>query len=144
MSTRAASLAIRGLAVAYGGGVHALRGVSITVKPGTIVAVLGANGAGKTTLLRAVTGLLALHDGRIVRGTIELDGASLARRDASARVRAGVAQVMEGGRVFGKLTVRENLRIGAFTRRDGAAKNGTVRDGVLDLFPRLAERLGQG
>ena len=133
---------MRDLAVVYSDAVHALRGVTLEVPGGTIVALLGANGAGKTTLLRAVTGLLGLHRGRIVHGTIELDGASLGRADAAARVRAGLAQVMEGRRVFAQLTVEENLRIGAFTSRDKAAGKA-ARDRVLELFPRLGERLGQ-
>jgi branched-chain amino acid transport system ATP-binding protein len=138
----ASALAIADLAVVYSDAVHALRGVTLDVEAGTIFAVLGANGAGKTTLLRAVTGLLGAHQGRIVRGTIELDGASLTRSGAAARVRAGLAQVLEGRRVFAELTVEENLRTGAFTSRDPTA-TAAARDSVLVLFPRLGERLGQ-
>jgi len=133
---------VRDLAVVYSDAVQALRGVTLDVPRGTIVALLGANGAGKTTLLRAVTGLLGLHRGRIVRGTVELDGASLRRADAAARVRAGLAQVMEGRRILAELTVDENLRIGAFTSRDKAHREAT-RDRVFELFPQLGERLGQ-
>jgi branched-chain amino acid transport system ATP-binding protein len=109
------------------------------VPSGAIVALLGANGAGKTTLLRAVTGLLDLHRGRITKGRVELDGRDITRSDASAIVRSGLAQVMEGRRVFAELTVDENLRTGAFTRRDRAAVAATY-DRVMDLFPVLQSR----
>ena len=142
MNSGAASLAVHDLVVVYSGAVTALRGVTLEVKAGTIVALLGPNGAGKTTLLRAVTGLLEFHRGRVAGGTIELDGAPVGRRDAAARVRAGLAQVMEGRRIFGELTVEENLRAGAFTTRDRAA-DAVSRDMVFELFPRLGERLGQ-
>src|SRR5688572_28781184 len=118
MGKRAASLAVRDLAVDYQDVVHALHSVTLDVLAGTVFAVLGANGAGKTTLLRAVTGLLPFHRGRVIRGTVQLDGEPLDRRDAAARVRAGIGQVMEGRRVFAELTVEENLRAGAFCVRD--------------------------
>jgi branched-chain amino acid transport system ATP-binding protein len=116
-----------------------LRGVSLDVPGGAIVALLGANGAGKTTLLRAVTGLLGVHRGRITKGAVEIDGHRIDGRDPTAIVRHGVAQVMEGRRIFAELTVEENLRAGAYTRRSRA----DVRDAyqrVVDLFPRLGER----
>jgi branched-chain amino acid transport system ATP-binding protein len=132
---------VRNLEVVYQDVVLVLRGVSLAVPRGEIVALLGANGAGKTTLLRAITGLLSVHRGRITKGSIELDGERIDGRDAAAIVRRGVAQVMEGRRVFAELTVDENLRAGAFTRRSRSEVRG-ARDRVLDLFPRLHERLG--
>src|SRR5262245_59978981 len=102
-------LAVRNLEVVYQDVVLVLRGVSLELPRGEIVALLGANGAGKTTLLRAVTGLLGVHRGRITKGTVELDGERISGRDAAAIVRRGVAQVMEGRRIFAELTVGEHL-----------------------------------
>lgn len=123
----------------YGGVVRAVRGVSIDVGTGEIVALLGANGAGKTSLLRAVSGLVHVHDGRVVRGDVTLDGSSILGLSAPAIVRRGLAQVMEGRRIFAELTVDENLRSGGFTRRDRAGARETY-DQVLEMFPVLAER----
>ncbi|MTD44483.1 ATP-binding cassette domain-containing protein [Conexibacter sp. W3-3-2] len=131
---------VRDLAVVYSDVIHALRGVTFSVPGGSIVALLGANGAGKTTVLRAATGLLPMHRGRTVRGGIELDGTPLGRRGAVDLVRAGVAQVMEGRRIFAPLTVEENLRTGAFSRTDRTAVAAS-RDRVLELFPDLRGRL---
>jgi branched-chain amino acid transport system ATP-binding protein len=132
-------LAVRNLEVVYQDVVLVLRGVSLTVPDGEIVALLGANGAGKTTLLRAMTGLLAVHRGRITKGTVELRGERIDGRDPAAIVRRGVAQVMEGRRIFAELTVDENLRAGAFTRRSRADIRASY-ERVMDLFPRLDER----
>ncbi len=132
-------LAVRNLEVVYGGTIRVLRGVSLEVPEGEVVALLGANGAGKTTLLRAVSGLLAVHSGRAVRGDIELDGKSIKGLPTPEIVRLRLAQVMEGRRIFAELTVDENLRAGAFTRTD----RDKVRDTyvhVLEMFPVLAER----
>jgi branched-chain amino acid transport system ATP-binding protein len=132
-------LGIRNLEVVYADVVLVLRGVSLEVPDGSVVALLGANGAGKTTLLRAITGLLGVHRGRITKGSVELAGQRIDGRDASAIVRGGIAQVMEGRRIFAELTVEENLRAGAFTRRSkGDVKE--AHDRVMELFPRLAER----
>jgi branched-chain amino acid transport system ATP-binding protein len=109
------------------------------VPSGQVVALLGANGAGKTTLLRAITGLLVSHRGRITKGTVRLDGADITGADASKIVRGGLAQVMEGRRIFAELTVDENLRTGALTRRDRAAVANT-HERVMDLFPALKDR----
>jgi branched-chain amino acid transport system ATP-binding protein len=129
------------LEVSYGG-VRALRGLSLTVPPGEIVAVLGSNGAGKTTLLRAISGTLALQRGAIDNGSIELEGETLIGLDTARIVHAGVVQVPEGRRIFGELTVEENLRAGAWGRtgRQGR-KEAYTR--VYDLFPRLRERRAQ-
>jgi branched-chain amino acid transport system ATP-binding protein len=135
-------LGVRNLEVVYGAAIQVLRGVSLEVPSGKIVALLGANGAGKTTLLRAVSGLLRFHRGSITRGTVEFDGDRVDRFDAAEIVRKGMAQVMEGRRIFAELTVDENLRAGAFTRRDRAGVKDTL-DKVLQLFPVLAERRRQ-
>jgi len=132
-------LAVNNLEVLYGGAVRALRGVSLEVGAGEIVALLGANGAGKTTLLRAVSGLLSEHSGRAVRGDVRLDGTSILGLGAPAIVRRGLAQVMEGRRVFAELTVDDNLRAGGFTRRDRAGTRQTY-ERVLEMFPILRTR----
>jgi branched-chain amino acid transport system ATP-binding protein len=132
-------LAVRNLEVVYGGSIRVLRGVSLDVPAGKVVTLLGANGAGKTTLLRAVSGLLAGQGGEIERGTIELEGESIAEMSTPAIVRRRLAQVMEGRRIFAELTVDENLRAGAFTRTDRANIKDTY-DKVLSMFPVLSER----
>jgi ABC-type branched-subunit amino acid transport system ATPase component len=123
-------------------GVRALRGVSLTVPEGGIVAVLGNNGAGKTTLLRSLSGTLGLQGGAVTDGSIRFAGSSLERSAAADIVRAGIVQVPEGRRVFSDLTVEENLRAGGLARR-GRAKRTEARDRVYDLFPRLQERREQ-
>lgn len=132
-------LTVRGIDVVYNEVVHALRDVSIEVHPGEVVALLGANGAGKTTLLRAISGLLPMHGAKITAGDITYDGRSLHGVRASKRVRAGIAQVMEARRIFAELTVEENLRAGAFTRRDRAQITADI-DRYGDMFPKIRER----
>jgi len=132
-------LALSNVEVVYSDVIVALRGVSLEVPDGSIVALLGANGAGKTTALRAISGLLDVHRGEIRKGSITLDGQRIDALDAPAIVRRGVAQVLEGRRIFVELTVDENLKAGAFLRRDGAElKNSYER--VMELFPVLRER----
>ncbi len=135
-------LEVEGLQVTYGGAVQALRGVTLQVPDGKVVAVLGSNGAGKTTLLRTVSNTLKLHRGRVEAGTITFDGASLTGRDASAIVATGLVQVPEGRRIFSRLTVEENLRAGAMGNRDKSAR-AAAQTRVYDLFPVLAERRSQ-
>jgi branched-chain amino acid transport system ATP-binding protein len=130
-------LGVSNLEVVYNDVILALRGVSIEVERGSIVAVLGSNGAGKTTLLRAITGLLGHHGAKAVKGWVELEGRRIDRLEAPDIVRAGVSQVMEGRRIFASLSVDENLRAGAYTRRS----RSDVRESyerVMSLFPALA------
>ncbi len=119
----------------------ALRGVSLDVPEGAIVGVLGNNGAGKTTLLRAISGTLAAQRGAATGGSVELDGQVLLGRDPAEIARAGVVQVPEGRRIFGDLTVAENLRAGGLAARDRSARE-RARAWVHELFPILAERRG--
>jgi len=122
--------------------VQALRGVSLTVAEGSVVALLGSNGAGKTTLLRALSGTLRLHRGSVESGQLLLRGTSLQGRDPARIVESGVVQVPEGRRIFGRLTVEENLRAGGMGNKDKAAK-AAAQERVYDLFPVLAERRAQ-
>ena len=136
-------LCVVGVSVSYSGGaIRALRNVTFEVPPAGVVAVLGSNGAGKTTLLRALSGNLPSFGGRLDAGTISFDGRALNGRSAVAVVRTGVVQVPEGRRIFGRLTVEENLRIGGFTHRDRARKAAT-RERALELFPQLTGKLAQ-
>ena len=135
-------LSIDSLRVTYGGAVEAVRGVTMEVPDGAVVAVLGSNGAGKSTLLRTVSGTLRLHRGRVDEGTVRFDDDDLTARDPGQIVRQGIVQVPEGRRIFGRLTVEENLRAGGMGNRDRAAK-AAAHARVHDLFPVLAERSGQ-
>jgi branched-chain amino acid transport system ATP-binding protein len=128
-------LRVDGLDVFYGE-IHALRSVGLEVGRGEIVALLGSNGAGKTTFLNAISGLLAPR-----RGTITLEDETLAGVPAHQIVLKGIAHVPEGRRIFNRLTVRENLMLGAYLRRDAGVAGDLER--VFVLFPRLRERLTQ-
>jgi branched-chain amino acid transport system ATP-binding protein len=132
-------LEVRDLHVTYGGVVQALRGVSLTVPDGAVVAVLGSNGAGKSTLLRTVSSTLRLHRGAVVGGTVTYQGRSLAGLDTARTVRQGIVQVPEGRRIFGRMTVDENLKAGALGAGDKSARAGQ-REAVFAMFPVLAER----
>ena len=135
-------LAVEDLRVAYGGTVLALDDVSFSVPEGGAVALLGANGAGKTTALRAVTGLLRFHGGQVTGGSIRFAGKPILRADTASLVAGGIAQVLEGRRVFADLTVAENLRVGAFQARARGSER-ELREKVADLFPVLARRADQ-
>jgi ABC-type branched-subunit amino acid transport system ATPase component len=135
-------LDVRDLRVSYAGAVRALHGVDVSVARGSVVAVLGSNGAGKSTLLRAISGTLPLEGGTVDGGSISFDGRDLSGVDAGSIVRAGLVQVPEGRRIFGDLTVEENLRAGALSVRDRTAR-AEARARVFDLFPRLEERRRQ-
>ncbi len=133
---------VRDLKVRYGRAILAVDGVDITVGDGEVVCLLGANGAGKSTLLRAISGTLDLHGGRVVGGDVTISGVSGRRRDAARIVRAGVAQVPEGRRVFGRMKVTENLRAGAHTQHS-RRRRSEMLETVLELFPVLHERRDQ-
>jgi branched-chain amino acid transport system ATP-binding protein len=132
-------LRVGNVEVVYNDVILVLRGVSLSVPTGSVVALLGANGAGKTTLLRAVSGLLKIHRGVVTKGQVFLDGHDVTHLDAASIVRRGVSQVMEGRRIFAELTVDENLRAGAFTRRDKSEMKASF-ERVMSLFPVLAQR----
>ncbi|MDE8347494.1 MAG: ABC transporter ATP-binding protein [Acidocella sp.] len=128
-------LVIEDLRVAYGP-IEALKGVSLSVAAGEVVAILGANGAGKTTLMRAISGLLVKSGGRIA-----FDGTDVTRLGADRIVQRGIAQSPEGRRVFSTLTVAENLKLGGFTRPSREVPASI--EAIYEMFPRLAERRGQ-
>jgi branched-chain amino acid transport system ATP-binding protein len=132
-------LRLSNVEVVYNDVILVLRGVSLAVPEGGVVALLGANGAGKTTLLRAISGLLKVHRGVITKGSIEFDGHDIHGLDPADIVRRGVSQVMEGRRIFAELTVDENLRTGGFTRRDKSELKASY-ERVMELFPVLAAR----
>ncbi len=134
-------LEIANLEVVYHSVVLVLEGVSLTVPDGGIAALLGPNGAGKTTTLRAITGLLDLHEGKVTKGRIALDGHSLVGRGPDEIVRRGVAQVLEGRRILADLSVEENLLAGAWTATRGDTRAGLER--VYERFPVLGERRRQ-
>ncbi|GIH92605.1 ABC transporter ATP-binding protein [Planobispora siamensis] len=130
-------LEVRNLEAVYDDVMLVLRGVSLRVPAGSVVALLGANGAGKTTLLRALSGLLDVHDGEITKGSVLLDGEPVHGLLPAQLVRRGISQVMEGRRIFAELTVEENLKVGAHTAPRQAAAN---LERVYGLFPLLKER----
>lgn len=128
-------LEVKALSVAYGG-INAVKGIDLKVAAGEMVALIGANGAGKTTTLKAICGML--HHG----GTVQLRGEDVSNFSSCKLVERGLALVPEGRGVFGRLTVRENLQMGAYVRRDKAAIRADI-DRIYGLFPRLAERRNQ-
>ncbi len=138
----ASLLSVNNVEVVYDDIVLVLRGLSLEVPSGAIVALLGANGAGKSTTLKAVSGLLKSENGEITRGDVVFDGASIAGAEPDSIVRRGIFQVMEGRRIVADMTVLENLRVGAFTRTDGASAVKEDIERVYQYFPRLRERDG--
>jgi branched-chain amino acid transport system ATP-binding protein len=133
-------LAVNNIEVVYDHVILVLKGVSLAVPEGGIVALLGANGAGKTTTLKAISNLLRAERGEVTKGTIELAGQSITAQSPSDLVRRGIVQVMEGRHCFEHLTVEENLLTGAYTRGDGKAAIGRDLEMVYGYFPRLKER----
>jgi branched-chain amino acid transport system ATP-binding protein len=135
-------LNVNGIEVIYNHVILVLKGVSLQVPEGRIVALMGGNGAGKTTTLRAVSNLLAGERGAVTKGSIELRGQRIESLSASDMVERGVVQVMEGRRCFGHLTIEDNLMTGAYTRKDGKAAVAATLDKVYAYFPRLKDRRG--
>jgi len=135
-------LKLNNIQVIYGNVILVLKGLSLEVPDGRIVALLGANGAGKTTTLKAISGLLKTEDGAVTDGTIELAGRRIDGRDPEDICRLGIVQVMEGRKVLESLTVEENLRIGSYARRDPGGVKADMQM-IYDYFPRLVERRRQ-
>jgi branched-chain amino acid transport system ATP-binding protein len=133
-------LAVNNVEVIYDHVILVLRGVSLAVEKGKIVALLGANGAGKSTTLKSISNLLRAERGEVTKGSIEFDGKRIDRLTPNELVRMGVCQVMEGRHCFQHLTVEENLLTGAFTRSVGRAEIKRDLDRVYSYFPRLRER----
>jgi len=134
-------LAVSNIEVIYDHVILVLKGVSLRVAEGGIVALLGANGAGKSTTLKAISGLLRTERGEVTKGSIELRGEAIHERDPAGVVQRGVVQVMEGRHVFSHLTVEDNLLAGGYTRRSGEALARDL-DLVYTYFPRLTHRRG--
>ena len=135
-------LSLNNIEVIYDDVILVLKGMSMQVEEGQIVALLGANGAGKSTTLKAISGLLKPEDGEVTDGEIIFEDQPIHNREASSIVRMGVFQVMEGRRVFEHLTVEENLRAGAYIRKD-RGNVGKDMALVYEYFPRLKERRNQ-
>ncbi|HEY1128026.1 MAG TPA: ABC transporter ATP-binding protein [Roseateles sp.] len=133
-------LDVNGIEVIYNHVILVLKGVSLQVKEGSVVALLGGNGAGKTTTLRAVSNLLEGERGEVTKGSIELRGERIEKLSTASMVERGVVQVMEGRHCFAHLTIEENLMTGAYTRRDGRAAVAATLDKVYTYFPRLKTR----
>ena len=133
-------LDVQNIEVVYNSIALVLKGVSLSVPNGVIVALLGADGAGKTTTLKAVSNLLRAERGEVTKGAILFEGERVDRLSPNDLVRCGAIQVMEGRHCFGHLTIEENLMTGAFTRRDGRAAVARDLDAIYSTFPRLKER----
>jgi branched-chain amino acid transport system ATP-binding protein len=133
-------LALNNIEVVYDHVILVLKGVSLEVPRGGIVALLGANGAGKTTTLKAISNLLHAERGEVTKGSIIFDGQEVQASSPDALVKRGCIQVMEGRHCFAHLTVEENLLTGAFTRRDGKAAIARDIERVYSYFPRIKER----
>jgi branched-chain amino acid transport system ATP-binding protein len=133
-------LEVVNIEVVYNSVALVLKGVSLSLREGGIVALLGANGAGKTTTLKAISNLLRAERGDVTKGEIRFKGERVDRLTPNELVRRGAIQVMEGRRCFGHLTIEENLLTGAFTRRDGSGAIARDLERVYSYFPRLAQR----
>ena len=138
METSEAILEIKNIEVKYHEVILVLKGVSIELDRGGIVALLGANGAGKSTTLKAISGLLNTEDGEVTDGSIVYDGRRIDHDKAANIAKAGIVQVIEGRRIFEHLTVEENLKVGAHLRKTGSVKDGL--ETVYHYFPRLVEK----
>lgn len=133
-------LQVNNIEVVYNDVILVLRGLSLEVPKGEIVALLGANGAGKSTTLKAISGLLKTEEGEVTRGEVRFGGERIDGIDPHLIVRRGIFQVMEGRRIIADMTSIENLRLGAFTRSDNEVKQDIEM--VFEYFPRLKERTG--
>ena len=133
-------LAVNNIEVVYDHVILVLKGVSLAVPQGGIVALLGANGAGKTTTLKAISNLLRAERGEVTKGSVSFAGERVDRLSPNDLVRRGCIQVLEGRHCFGHLTIEENLLTGAFTRRDGKAAIRRDLEAIYDYFPRLKQR----
>ena len=133
-------LTVNNIEVVYDHVILVLKGVSLHVPKGGIVALLGANGAGKTTTLKAISNLLHAERGEVTKGSIEFNGERVDKLSPNELVRRGCIQVLEGRHCFGHLTIEENLLTGAFTRRDGNAAIRRDVEAIYDYFPRLKQR----
>jgi len=140
LSSEQPLLSVNNIEVVYNDVILVLHGVSIKVPQGSLVALLGPNGAGKSTILKSISGLLLTEDGEVTRGDIQFEGEKISNTDPEKIVRKGIFQVMEGRRIVEDMTVLENLRLGAFTRRDNKVKQDIEM--VYEYFPRLRERNG--
>ncbi len=133
-------LSVNNIEVVYDEVILVLRGISLEVPQGEIVTLLGPNGAGKSTTLKAISGLLKTEDGKVTRGNITFMGENITNRAPDEIVRKGIFQVMEGRRIVEDMTVIENLRLGAYTRKDNRVRQDIEM--VFNYFPRLKERTG--
>jgi len=133
-------LTVNNIEVVYDHVILVLKGVSLNVPKGGIVALLGANGAGKTTTLKAISNLLRAERGEVTKGSIEFKGERIDKLSPNELVRRGCIQVLEGRHCFGHLTIEENLLTGAFTRRDGNAAIRRDLEAIYEYFPRLKQR----
>ena len=138
METQSSILKLNNIEVMYHEVILVLKGVSMAVPEGGIVALLGANGAGKSTTLKAISGLLKHEDGEVTDGSIDFMGERIDRKYPEEIAKMGIIQVIEGRRVFEHLTVEENLRVGAHLRKDGAAVKDAL-ESVYHFFPRLKQ-----
>jgi branched-chain amino acid transport system ATP-binding protein len=133
-------LSVNNIEVIYDHVILVLKGVSLSVPKGGIVAILGANGAGKTTTLKAISNLLGAERGEVTKGTIEFEGGQVEALTPNHLVQRGCIQVMEGRHCFEHLTIEENLLTGAYTRRDGSGAVRRDLEMVYEYFPRLSDR----
>jgi branched-chain amino acid transport system ATP-binding protein len=140
IATAAPILSVNNIEVIYDHVILVLKGVSLAVPRGCIVALLGANGAGKSTTLKAISNLLGAERGDVTKGSIVFDGEEVHKLNPNEVVRRGCIQVMEGRHTFGHLTIEENLLTGAYTRRDGRTAIRADLERAYAYFPRLRER----